>query len=52
MTHCPDCRNPITSLMLLDSKTEPEYYCERCFRGFPVDRKTAPVPAPRKPALV
>jgi uncharacterized protein YbaR (Trm112 family) len=52
MTHCPDCRSPILSLMMLDTKIEPEYYCERCDHGFPVVKKSAPAPAPRRPALV
>lgn len=51
MTHCPDCRSPILSLMMLDAKNEPEYYCERCAVGFPVVEKK-PAPAPRQTALV
>ena len=49
MTHCPDCRTPIASLMMIDSKNVPEYYCERCAHGFPVEK---PAPALREPALV
>ena len=36
MKQCPECRSPIHSLMMLDSRNEPEYYCERCARGYPM----------------
>jgi uncharacterized protein YbaR (Trm112 family) len=48
MTHCPDCRNPISSLMMIDKKNEPEYYCERCARTWPVAAAPAET---REPAL-
>lgn len=41
MTHCPDCRTPIHSMMMLDARNVPEYYCECCAQGFPVAEKTA-----------
>lgn len=50
MTHCPDCRNPISSLMMIDKKNAPEYYCERCARTWPVGQ-AAPAAEPREPAL-
>jgi uncharacterized protein YbaR (Trm112 family) len=50
MTHCPECRTPILSLMMLDARNEPEYYCERCAAGYPVVEKI--VEKPRQPALV
>jgi len=46
MKTCPDCRNPMPSLMLLDARVTPEYYCERCAKGFPVAEK--PLTAPRE----
>lgn len=46
MKNCPDCRNPVSSLMFIDSKPAPELYCERCCRA------VKPVAAePREPVL-
>jgi len=47
---CPDCRTPIVSLMFLDEKKGPEFYCERC--GHAVLEAKKPAPARREPALV
>jgi uncharacterized protein YbaR (Trm112 family) len=44
MTHCPDCRSPILSLMMLDARNEPEYYCEHCAVGYPIVDKIASAP--------
>lgn len=33
MKICPDCRTPILSLMMIDKKTVPELYCERCCKA-------------------
>ncbi|MFI5360423.1 MAG: hypothetical protein ACHQ49_00515, partial [Elusimicrobiota bacterium] len=44
MKYCPDCRAPLPSLMLLESKVELEYYCERCAHGWPVVEAPAPTP--------
>lgn len=33
MKICPDCRTPILSLMMIDKKTVPELYCERCCKS-------------------
>lgn len=46
MKQCPDCRNPVTSLMFLDGKLIPEHYCERCCKS--VTFVSKPVPAPRE----
>lgn len=40
MTHCPDCRSPILSLMMIDSRNVPEYYCEHCAQSHPVVEKS------------
>ena len=50
MTHCPDCRAPILSMMMIDAENEPQYYCERCAHGFPVVEKK-PAPALRESVL-
>lgn len=50
MKLCPDCRTPILSMMFIDAKLVPEFYCERCARSWPVNK--APAPEIRKPALV
>lgn len=42
MKQCPDCRNPVTSLMFLDGKLVPEHYCERCCRSVVLVEKPAP----------
>ncbi len=44
MEHCPDCRSPIASLMMLDARNEPEYYCERCNHGWPAKELLAAAP--------
>jgi hypothetical protein len=36
--------------MFIDSKPQPEFYCERCCHAVLVDK--TPAPAPREPALV
>lgn len=53
MKQCPDCRNPVMSLMFLDGKTVPEPYCERCCKIVaPVVRPVSrPVAAPREAVL-
>lgn len=47
MKLCPDCRNPVTSMMFLDGKKVPEPHCERCCKSVvPVE---TPVAEPRQP---
>lgn len=41
MTNCPDCQNPTPSLMMIDARNKPEFYCERCARTWPIG-KTVP----------
>ncbi|MDP3543165.1 MAG: hypothetical protein Q8T11_11925 [Elusimicrobiota bacterium] len=46
MKLCPDCRNPVSSLLFIDGRLVPEPYCERCCKGVaPVER---PAIAPRE----
>jgi hypothetical protein len=37
--------------MMLDSRNEPEHYCERCARGYPM-RQALPLRKRLEPALV
>lgn len=47
MKQCPDCRNPVMSLMFLDGKAVPEHYCERCCRAVSVEKMVqAPIRVP------
>ncbi len=50
MKNCPVCRSPISSLMMLDSRNEPEHYCERCARGWPM-QKASPAKQPLQPVM-
>jgi hypothetical protein len=36
MTHCPECRAPIVSLMMIDARNLPEYDCDSCAQAWPV----------------
>lgn len=49
MKQCPDCRNPVSSMMFLDGKSVPEHYCERCCKSVSVVVK--PAAAPRETVL-
>ncbi|MCR4295261.1 MAG: hypothetical protein NUW21_06980 [Elusimicrobia bacterium] len=42
MKQCPECRNPVSSLMFLDGKLVPEPHCERCCKSVAPVEKTAP----------
>jgi uncharacterized Zn finger protein (UPF0148 family) len=47
MNHCPKCRTPIHSMMLLDGKQTPEFYCGYCDRAVALVRAaSAPEPEP------
>lgn len=49
MKLCPDCRNPVSSMLFLDGKLVPEPYCERCCRSVASVENTAPaskIPVP------
>lgn len=39
---CPDCRNPVVSLMIIDAAKGPEHHCERCARAVTPVEKAAP----------
>lgn len=49
MKICPDCRTPVYSLMFLDKKKEPEFYCERCFHAVEQADLLTRVPVSREP---
>lgn len=44
MKQCPDCRNPVSSLLFLDGKLVPEPYCERCCKSVTPVEKTVAAP--------
>jgi hypothetical protein len=45
MKNCPKCAEPISSIMMLDAQSTPQYYCVRCTTSYPIK-------AARKPELV
>jgi len=51
MKVCPDCRTPVYSLMFLDKKLQPEFYCERCFHAVDYADLKSPVSPALEPVL-